>query len=159
MATESFPVSTFPSSLKIIKEGAFENTNLNTIVFNLGIIHIEDYAFQKTNGLHDVYIPESTEYIGNNVFPNHITIHGIRTSFAEQWAKENGYSFIIDNVWGTNTSTPIVHIVRICFLVCCFVIPYDKEKLIMIRKRISEVILSMRPQDRSELYPINYRFP
>ncbi len=148
----------FPTSLKQIGDEAFAGTSINSINFNKGLNYIGNSAFRNVNGLHNVILPECLQYIGNQAFPQITVIHGVEGSYAESWAKKNGYQFVVDVVSSDKVVNPEIH-AELFLVLMGFVIPVDDERMCVLSRRIREVVKSMRPQDRAELYPINYRFP
>lgn len=147
----------FPKSLYYLGEEAFAGTSIESVVFESELTTIGNLAFAGTP-LIDVYIPQSTKHIGNDAFPSESVVHGIINSYAETWAKERKYRFVSDNIWSTCIIPAEYHDV-FCLFLFCILLPADFKKKYTIRKNIWALIRSMRPQDRIELYPINYRFP
>lgn len=147
-----------PSELQHLSDEAFAETALDTVIFADGIVYIGEHAFWNALHLSNVYIPESTYSIGVDAFPTSAIIHGIRGSFVQDWAEENGYRFVICNIW--NTSMILQKIQTEQFLtLLVFLVPADLGKRLGRWRCISSFVRSMRPQDRPELFPINYRFP
>ena len=66
-----------PSSVTIIEEEALST--------NLGL----------STPLKKIYIPSSVTEIGQQYFPETCIIYGESGSYAEQWAKENSYTFVV----------------------------------------------------------------
>ena len=149
-----------PASLKSIEEDAFDGSVAKTVIFPDGFQSIGDNAFRNMSFLSDVYIPGTTLFIAQNAFPNNegFSIHGIEGSYAQRWAEKHDIPFVVDNVWNAiseNRKTLYAKsFAETLFLFLFFpkstvaalgLGPYEKR--------------SRRPQDRPELYPINYRFP
>lgn len=154
LTTES--VSTFPLSLKEIGTEAFSGTLLTTLVFNAGLEIIEPYAFNNIATLESVYFPESLKRIDEHAFPARVAVFCVKGSYAEQWAKVNDYSFSVVDIWNTK----MIRVVILRLLLSCFIIiEISVEKTENKLKRMQKLLISMRPQDRIELYPIDYRFP
>ena len=153
-------VFVFPCSLEAAGEEAFRGTAVRTVVFQEGFRSIGDFAFADAHNLTDVYIPSSTEYIGNNAFPSnkHLAIHGVIGSVAAKWAKEHQVPFVPSNIWsllddsGTMNSTNRILADSYCQEVA-------SEKNNNLHGRTENEGRSMRPQERPELNPIDYRFP
>lgn len=149
----------FPRLLYSIDTEAFAGTALEYVQFGEELCYIGDYAFSDVKGLAIAYIPESTSFIGINAFPIGTEIRGIKNSYAHIWADEYGFCFVEDDVWGINSNNISIRIEQF-MLALCMIIPAD-NRCFRYKYRYSNLyyIKSMRPQDRSELYPINYRFP
>lgn len=150
-------VAMFPRNLRIVEQEAFAGTSLNKIIFEYGLLKIESKAFSDIDTLREVFIPESTEYIGYQAFYIKAVLYGVHDSYVEEWASENCYRFIVEDIWSHDSSTQRVSL-ELLWIFICFACPSD-HNVVHIKRRIYEFVKSMRPQDRSELYPINYRFP
>lgn len=150
----------FPYSLKEIEEEAFEGTAVKTIILREHVICIKRNAFSDTAFLTDVYIPAAIEHIGAYVFPedNTLTIHGVRGSFAEKWAKGRKIPFVNDYTTVLSDKglkkTQSHNLPRERLNLPFYLLIHEKTSK---NKKYRE--RSMRPQDRTELYPIDYRFP
>ena len=155
LATQA--VASFPLSLLLVEDEAFEGTSIDSAVFERGLIEIGNRAFASSHLKH-VYIPQSTNHIGTDAFPHNSVVHGIKNSYAEVWAKEENYNFVRNDVWNTWT-IPSQPCVAFGVLLFCILLLADLKKSHVIRKHTWALLRSMRPQDRIELYPINYRFP
>lgn len=149
-----------PTSVEKIEAEAFVGTAVRTIIFHDGLHSIGDLAFADSHNLTDVYIPSSTEYIGRNAFPSNrkVTIHGVIGSLAEKWAKEHQVPFVPSNIGnvvedggGTN------HSKRISADRVFQATNYERNN--HLHGRTENEGKSMRPQERPELNPIDYRFP
>lgn len=73
--------------------------SLTDIVLSEGITSIGEGAFYNCTSLKHVTIPSSVTSIGNGAFTGDngnlsITVYGTAGSYAETWAKNNGYTFI-----------------------------------------------------------------
>lgn len=154
---ELHTAASFPSSLLFVEDEAFAGTSIESVVFESELTTIGNMAFAGTP-LKDVHIPQRTKHIGNDAFPSDSVIHGMINSYAERWAQERKYRFVPDNIWSTCIIPAEYHAV-FCLFLFCILLPADFKKKYTIRKNIWALIRSMRPQDRIELYPINYRFP
>ena len=59
-----------PGALKTLSAGAFNDTDITSVVLEEGITHIGDGAFADCLYLESVELPQSLESIGNNAFNN-----------------------------------------------------------------------------------------
>ncbi len=148
-----------PTYLEVIEEEAFSGTAAETVVFPKGFLWIGAYAFDDSQYLTDVYIPETTEYIADSAFyiASNLTIHGIDSSYAKEWASRHNIPFVVDDYWNIINQSletlnakresiiqyTVINLLVVFPALCCA--PYEKR--------------SRRPQDRPELYPIEYKFP
>ena len=151
-------VSSLPVSLLVIDDQAFWGTALEIVCFDRQLYHIGEKAFWNIDTLTEAYIAESTEYVGHDAFPRGTVIHGVKGSYAQQWAEENGYRFVRDDIWSSGTFVK-EHLLTLVLLLPFAVIPADADRYKKAYSRFGIYVRSMRPQDRPELYPINYRFP
>ena len=106
-----------------------------------------------------MFIPKSVLFIGDFAFPENtdLVIYGIRGSYAQKWAEDNYFVFKENDIWTAIQLKKTVSLKLILLLwIICFV---NEETLLRLSEYTRKYIKSMRPQDRSELYPINYRFP
>ena len=150
----------FPSLLQRVDEEAFSGTAVKTIIFPNGLLQIGDRAFENAWDLTYIFIPKTTEYIADSAFtitPN-LTIYGVDGSYSKEWAHSHEIPFVVNDIWNVfipergpqNTpSNPISRCIATIVLVLVFLLfrSYDYR------------LRSRRPQDRPELYPIEYRFP
>ncbi len=85
-----------PSTLKTIGDYAFESSMLEELVIPDGVTSIGAYAFAGAPTT-KVTVPESVIYIGEEAFGDggytECTILGVKGSYAEEYALENGYGF------------------------------------------------------------------
>ncbi len=148
----------FPSSLNIIEEEAFEGTHVKTAILPDGFQYIGQNAFAGDSVLTDVYIPTSTEYIADTAFPmnSDLIIHGVEDSYAQKWAEENNIPFVVEDIWKPVVDDGKTASIQEAGLAFLFQIVIPK-KIIKIGSRAKDE--SIRPQDRPELYPIDYSFP
>lgn len=97
---------TLPSSIKVVDGYAFQYCeDLSEIVLPEGILTIGRNALDGCLSLETVKIPESVTSIGVDVFngcAENIIILGEPGSYAEQYAKNNGYSFKLLITFVTN---------------------------------------------------------
>ena len=150
----------FPYELKEIEEEAFEGTAVKTIILREHVVCIEKKAFSDTSFLTDVYIPATTKHIGEHAFSenNTLIIHGVRGSFTEKWAIDREIPFANDyaTIFFDNDlkKTRSNNLPRDKHNQPSYLLPTE-----IISKKTDYRERSMRPQDRTELYPIDYRFP
>ena len=159
-ASNKATIFNVPSSVKIIAEEAFAGTIVQTVVFQSQVQFIGSNAFQDADYLKIIYIPDSVVFIAESAFPKNdgLTIHGVKGSYVQKWAEENSFDYVVDDIWTDTQTTEGIHVEN---LLCLFwiICPADENAFIRFFERIKRFIKSMRPQDRPELYPINYRFP
>ena len=150
----------FPTALQYIDEEAFSYTSFENVVFASELRVIKDSAFDHNDCLRSIYLPESINYMGISAFTktDGVTIYGIEGSYAQKWAEKNGFEFLVDDIWTDIQASEGIHVENLLslFWIIC---PVDEKAFIRFFERIKRFIKSMRPQDRPELYPINYRFP
>ena len=151
-------VSVFPLSLISVFDEAFADTEIEIALFQEKLEFIGTRIFYNTLSLTDASIPESVRFIGNDAFTVGVLIRGVENSYAQSWAEENGFIFVVDAVWNGRIETIRLYINGLTSLLY-LLIPCNIYALKGLRRRTEEYIKSMRPQDRPELYPINYRFP
>lgn len=151
-------IATLPSSLRTVEDEAFSGTAIGTVLFPRDITHIGKRVLWNAARLSSVFIPESTEYIGADAFPDRVLIHGVESSYAQKWALTHGYDFVLDDCWSAPLLPAGVHFGPLLVLLF-FIVPVDLRMKEALRKRTAFFLKSLRPQDRIELYPINYRFP
>ncbi len=87
-----------PSKIAVIKEKTFSVCKeLSEVVLNDGLQRIEKNAFNSCTSLKEIYIPETVEYISEDAFNKceDITIKGKSGSYAEKFASEHGFSYIV----------------------------------------------------------------
>ena len=70
--------------------------NIKSVVIEDSVTSIGSYAFYKCTGLTSVIIPDSVTSIGWSAFKGctGLTIYGVPGSAAEQYANDNGFTFI-----------------------------------------------------------------
>ena len=149
-----------PASLQVIEEDAFSGTAVESVVLPKGLAYIGEAAFANTEHLNEVYIPSSVQFIGKSAFSesSHVTVFGAEKSYAEEWAKEHQISFVPEDVFrfqyknGEEIQNRAVLISR------------NNQTMLAAAKtksngRTLDNPPSMRPHDRPELNPIDYRFP
>lgn len=150
------------TSLRIIHEDAFLDTAAEVIILPETLEVIEDGAFGSMKRLTDVYIPGTTQKIGDDAFrgASRLTVHGILGSRAQDWAKERGFTFVYEDIWSSESAA--------------FGPGFREgaERFTRDGKLRREIIehgalvdrqegegKTQRPQERPELHAIDYRFP
>lgn len=97
---------TLPSTLVTIGNNAFNSLGITELIIPEGVTTIGEGAFLGAP-IESVTIPESVVSIGQEAFGDGVTslvITGVKGSYAEEYANENGYSFagiIAEPVFGT----------------------------------------------------------
>ena len=89
------------TSLKEISANAFEGcTFLNDLVIPYGVISIGDEAFKNCTSLINVSIPKNVTTISSNAFsyPGDVTVYGVAGSYAEEYANDNGMTFVAQDI-------------------------------------------------------------
>ena len=86
------------ASSKSIEAGAFAGQfYLSDVQLCSTLTEIGEGAFSGCKKLTSITIPSSVTSIGENAFEKSIiTISVYASSYAEQWCKENGYSYSIE---------------------------------------------------------------
>ena len=149
-----------PDSLRHIEAGAFEGTAVKRVVFIEGLLYLGDSAFAGADQLTEIHIPPSTETIEDSAIPHNpgIVIYGEAGSTAQKWAEMHEISFAEETVRNFtvlegNKSRPLD---ALTVWLTCLLLPSNSIWLIAGAENKNR---SMRPQDRPELNPIDYRFP
>lgn len=68
------------SSLKTIRNAAFENTAVTDVVLPVGLEALNNAAFQKCKALRSVYIPESVKTVGPDLFRGCVSLVDVTMS-------------------------------------------------------------------------------
>ena len=91
-----------PHSVTTIGSGAFRDCiGLTNVVLPDSVTRIFGGAFRNCTGLKTIWIPETTTQIGNGTFEectDDLTIHGVKNSYAGEYAKNNGITFSADPI-------------------------------------------------------------
>ena len=149
----------FPKSLVSVEEEAFAGTIPQTVVFYSGLKSIAPGAF-ASKALTDAYIPLTADFIADSAFPliPEFTIHGVNGSYAQRWADKHQIAFSADysTAFASGDGKRILHagLKEESFHQA---VDPDEDKTAPGENEGREI--SMRPQDRPELYPIDERFP
>lgn len=147
-----------PTSLERIEQEAFAGTAPIRVFISIRVQYIGDKAFENASRLQDICIPSSVQFIGEDVFPkrNSLTIYGQAGSYAEMWAESHLIAFVKTNYWELYRlfkkllSSWNANVFRHTNTI------KNNDDTV---KALADSYKSMRPQDRPELYPIDYRFP
>lgn len=158
--TGNSAVFVLPASLKVIDESAFEETAAETVIISDSAEIIGNRAFADIRTLRIIHIPDSVKYIGDLAFEGSLNVafRGVENSYAAAWAHMHNVAFSQEET----TLTWLVKLGKLLqggfFLSFClgYICPNDQ---FWQRKKMENREKSMRPQDRPELYPIDYRFP
>jgi hypothetical protein len=157
---ETKGVFALPTTLKEIGESAFEGTAAETVNIQSSMEMIGDRAFANMKVLKVVHIPKSVKSIGEHAFEGsfNAVIHCIENSYAALWARAHNVAFVREAA----TSTWILKLGKLLqgsFFRTLFLCCLSPGKQFWQRRKTEKHERSMRPQDRPELYPIDYRFP
>jgi hypothetical protein len=147
-----------PAFLQTVEEDAFAGTAVQTVVFPKGFIRVLDGAFDGVGTLTDVYLPLSAGTIGKGAFPDNevLTVHAVKGSTAQRWANAHRTHFHEEEVRMPPVlpgSSADLH--RDSLGTLHRVLPPERKTGPVRDDRV----ISLRPQDRPELNPIDYRFP
>ena len=96
----NLPAIQLSTSLKEVPANAFSGcTFLNDVVIPYGVTSIGDGAFKNCTSLNNIMIPQNVTAISNTAFsyPEEITVYGIEGSYAEEYANNNGMTFVPRN--------------------------------------------------------------
>ena len=148
-----------PSALVTIESGAFENTAAEIVVISNSLTTIGEGAFANSRVLKTVYIPESVVCIGEHAFEGitNLNISGAKNSYAARWAQEHNISFVPTEsapVW-VEKIRKLLHL----FIYLSPVFGFCPKLVFQQKRKTDTFVRSMRPQDRDELYIIDYKFP
>lgn len=97
------------TGLKGIYENTFKGcTYLDNLIIPYRVRFIDDNAFKDCTKLRDVTILEHVSSIAANAFsyPDNTTIHGVKGSYAQTYAKENGINFKEETISATSVKIP-----------------------------------------------------
>lgn len=89
---------TISKNVQNIKNNAIDNCeNLEIIEIENGIKEIDEYAINDCDKLSEIYIPDSvTKISGRIANSNKVTIHCNLNSYAQKYAEEHNYKYIIN---------------------------------------------------------------
>lgn len=148
----------FPGGLLLVEDEAFEGTSFRTLIFSDGFLRVGDRAFSNMGMLKNAWFPESTAFIADSAFSQSalLIIYGVDGSYAQSWAREHRIEFERTDYWYTSPSGTEICL-WLMFPLFGVLLPDSDNK--RIRRYLRSLVISMRPQDRPELNPIDYRFP
>lgn len=153
-------VFVLPAALRTIEDEAFTGTAAAEVILPDSLAVIGERAFAGNRRLSLVSIPASVESIAEHAFEGSadLTIRGERDSYAAQWAREHDIAFrqaesVPAGLKKLGRLLGGDFFISLCSTLVCPCVSLRR------RRRIVDAWRSMRPQDRSELYPIDYRFP
>lgn len=149
----------FPGGLLLIEDEAFEGTSFKTLIFSDGFLRVGDRAFSNMSLLKNAWFPESTVFIADSAFFQSalLKIYGVDGSYAQSWAREHRIEFERMDYWYTSPPGLENCLWFLIFPLFGVLLPDSDSK--RIRRYLRALVISMRPQDRPELNPIDYRFP
>lgn len=153
---ESESIARFPESLVSVGEEAFAGTAIQNVVFDGNLLEIGEGAFAKNTFLQCVFLPPSLKSIADNVFAgtNDPVFLGVELTRAHIWAIKNNYRFFKWNLWKWES----VHDDGTKNIVHCASVVFSVKEMNQTTCPIHR-LRSMRPQDRAELHPVEFRFP
>ena len=148
-----------PASLQRVEKEAFADVATRTVVFQEGFRYLGDEVFKGAFQLKNVYIPKTTAYISDSAFSTNIgvSIHSTVGSYAQRWAKKHQVAFVADYTYAFEAERELV--ITRYYQKAYFMHTIKPQEEIRIAIRADNKDRSMRPQDRPELNPIDYRFP
>lgn len=160
-------MSSLPDGLSVIGEEAFAGTAIASIQLPDTLQVIGRRAFADILEMVYVYITEGTQFIDQSAFAGNgdLTIAGQQGSYAEQWARENGYRFIYGEALLTDGFLRLLRnsdcrkqlvAPLLLFALALMLAAMNKRRPNVRRTGEGK---SMRPQERAELHAIAYRFP
>ena len=158
--SDSTPVFSLPMNLVLIEDEAFAETAVEVISFPKSLVEIGERAFAGTYALREISIPDSVQYIADRAFEgcHDIIIHSEIDSYAANWAREHNVTLV-----STENGSLIIEkrgkLLTWEFLIIASFNCVSQEVLLRLHTKRKNADCSMRPQDRPELYPIEYRFP
>ncbi len=153
-------VAVMPEALIRVEEGAFAGTSFRKILFGEGFRYVGDLAFSDMELLREVTFPRSADYIADSAFlrSDIEIIRGPEGAYAQQWAKRHQIAFETSDCLITTPTDPEAVFAALASLFAVVLLPMNNEA-VRIKRYLRSTAISMRPQDRPELDPIDYRFP
>lgn len=148
-----------PASLRTIEDAAFEGTAVQSVILSDHVASIGERAFAYST-LRTILIPSSVSHMEDSAFDGvwGLVIRGAKDSYAARWAKEQDIAFV-----QSGTASALLEKLRELLsgntLILLFLTCVCPDMFFRQRRRTTMWTRSMRPQDRVELYPIDYKFP
>jgi len=93
-ASDGSDILSLPANLITIESEAFSGTGEHTVIISQGTKTIETGAFSACPNLEAVYLPDSLTSAGSGAFPDSVTIYASSGSYAANYAKANGLSYV-----------------------------------------------------------------
>lgn len=159
--TEPAAVYHFPASLREIGDEAFSQTGVKAVILREGLAHVGEKVFAGSRFLTDIFIPASMGHLEDSSFPQDmgLTIHRLKESYVADWVRERQIPFAQSNTeYSTLISRNTLYNEERAFVDRhARLIVSDNQ--IKLHERDADEGKSMRPQERPELNPIDYRFP
>lgn len=152
--------ASFPVSLLLVEDEAFAHTAFQKIVFQDRLRTVGERAFGGMERLKSVWFPASLEFAADSVFSQSgiQKIYCVEGSYAQHWAERHHVQFETVDSWYTPPMDPFAMLgLQFCAIVLFSLWFHDEYRKII--HYIKSFTLNMRPQDRPELNPIDYRFP
>lgn len=145
-----------PSSLRVIGDNGFDGTGPRIVILPEKLESIGREAFNNAPNLYTVYIPKSTKEIGDRAFgdPSKVVLAGESGSYAQEWAKAHGYTFVVVNVpllSGSGDPDP----------------PHEDKSMgaspeddgVPPQRDADAMRMTVNPRDNPNMPPIDYFFP
>ena len=160
-------VSSFSSALVMISEESFAGTALESVFLPESIVSIQSRAFAEIPSLYSIYMPRAIHSIADDALGsrNDIQIICAPDSYANRWAHERGLPVLLLDIWMYDSSSEIrrrillaIQLIALQFLLAFSIQAMDGCRIPTLFLRFRD-FWSQRPQDRSELHAIEYRFP
>ena len=152
------PSARLPDAAVFIGEEAFMGTKLLSVALPDGMGVVEKRAFAGIDGL-TVKIPDSVYYIGSDAFEGseNLTVIASRGSYARRWAVANRVAFVPSDAVLRVSAEAQREDMHTGSAACAVSLSEDKAARSGVN--LPAGVLSMRPQERAELHPINEYFP
>lgn len=149
-----------PASIVIVEDEAFEGTSVEKVILPEKLTDVRERAFADNRALTVICIPESVTFIADDAFDgnSNLIIQGLSDSYAAHWANEHNIAFAPTEtlpLW----IQKVGRLLRVSMIAVLRFNSIDPAAFLWRRRRNMNAERSMRPQDRPELHPIDYRFP
>lgn len=159
-AEEETGILRFPSSIKTVEDHSFQGTAASIAVFPDGAAYIGDEAFADSPNLVAVYLPASVEHIGNGAFrgSKDLILFGAFDSYAQRWARENGYIFIPVDICIPPDQNGVKR--RPGKTIQHYIMADRKPDVVFVlRQDAVDACMFNCPGEKPEMYPLDYDFP